>query len=88
MIETNTYTKKIKLTSTKELTADSMNKSSILNGAKYFSTDKLENYLVIDLIRRHIVPTDFTIVTDTADNNNNVTLWKSTRLSQEKIINP
>ena len=38
--------KKVKLISTKRLTEDLINKYSILNGAKYFSSDELQNYLV------------------------------------------
>ena len=36
----------VKAISTKGLTKDLLNKSSILNGAKYFSSGILQNYLV------------------------------------------
>ena len=38
--------KKVKIISTKGLTNDLTNKYSILNGAKYFSSDRLQNYLL------------------------------------------
>ena len=38
--------KKFKIISTKGLTNDLTNKYSILNGAKYFSSDRLQNYLL------------------------------------------
>ena len=40
------FERKVKIISTKGLTADLENKYSILNGAKYFSSDGLRNYLV------------------------------------------
>ena len=45
--------KKIKLISIKGLTEDSINKYSILHGAKYFSSDGLQNYLVF-VSTRHV----------------------------------
>ena len=40
------YQKKVKAISSKGLTKDLMNKFSILNGAKYFSSGIFQNYLV------------------------------------------
>ena len=42
----NDLEKKVKIISTKRLKADLLNKYSVLNGAKYFSSDRLQNYLV------------------------------------------
>ena len=39
--------KKVKIISTNPLTADLINKYSIINGAKYFSSNGLQNYLII-----------------------------------------
>ena len=44
--------KKVKIISKKGLTADLINKYSILNGAKSFSSDGLQNYLVFIPTRR------------------------------------
>ena len=44
---------KVKITSTKGLTKHLIGKYSILNGAKYFSLDGLQNYLVF-ILTRHI----------------------------------
>ena len=44
--------RKVKLISTKELTKDPIYKYSILNSAKYFSSDGLQNYLVFLSTRR------------------------------------
>ena len=44
--------KKVKATSTKGLTKNLINKFSILNGAKYFSLGRFQNYLVF-------IPTNF-----------------------------
>ena len=44
--ELNDLSNKIKATRTKGLTKDLINKFSILNGAKYFSSEIFQNYLV------------------------------------------
>ena len=44
--ELNELSEKVKVTSTNELTKDLINKFSILNGAKYFSSRIFQNYLV------------------------------------------
>ena len=44
--ELNELSKKVNTTTTKGLTRDSINKFSILNGAKYFSLGIFQNYLV------------------------------------------
>ena len=44
--ELNELPKKVKAISTKGLTKDLINKFSILNGAKYFSSGIFQNYLV------------------------------------------
>ena len=44
--ELNELSKKVKAISTKGLTKDLINKCSILNGAKYFSSGIFQNYLV------------------------------------------
>ena len=43
-----------KLISTKGLTVGLINKYSILNGAKYFSMDRLQNYLVFLTFRKYV----------------------------------
>ena len=45
--------KKVKVISTKGLRRDLINKINVPNGSKYFSFEKLQNYLVFDLIRRN-----------------------------------
>ena len=45
--ELNELSKEMKAISTKGLTKDLINQFSILNGAKYFSSGKLQNYFVI-----------------------------------------
>ena len=44
--ELNDLSNKVKATRTKGLTKDLINKFSILNGAKYFSSEIFQNYLV------------------------------------------
>ena len=44
--ELNELSKKVKAISTKGLTKDLINKFSILNGAKYFSSEIFQNYFV------------------------------------------
>ena len=64
-----------------------INKYSILNGSKYFSFDRLQNYAVFDLIIRNNVPTGFSTEIET-NGNNKIISGTSTELLQEKIINP
>ena len=46
------YQKKVKAITTNALTKDLMNKFSILNGARYFSSGVFPNYLVFILAER------------------------------------
>ena len=46
--------KKVKAISTKGLTKDLMNKLSIPNGAKYFSSGTFQNYLVFIPVKKYI----------------------------------
>ena len=46
--------KKIKAISTKGLTEDQVSKFSILNGAKYFSSGIIQNYLVFIPAKKYI----------------------------------
>ena len=48
------YQKKVKAISTKGLTKDLLNKSSIRNGAKYFSSGIFQNYLVFIAVKKYI----------------------------------
>ena len=48
------YQKNVKAISTKELTKDLINKSSILNGAKYFSSGIFQNDLVFIPAKKYI----------------------------------
>ena len=52
--ELNELPKKVKAISTKGLTKDLINKFSILNGAKYFSSRIFQNYLVFIPAKTHI----------------------------------
>ena len=52
MNQTN-YRKKVKSISTKGLASDLINKFSILNGAKYFSSRIFKNYLVFKLAKKN-----------------------------------
>ena len=47
------YQKKFKAISRKGLTNDLMNKFSILNGAKYFSSGMFQNYLVFIPVKKY-----------------------------------
>ena len=58
-----------------------INKYSILNRAKYFSIDRLQNYLVF------ITFTKYAFIFETSKTDN-ISSWKSTGLSEENIINP
>ena len=52
--ELNELSEKVKVTSTNELTKDLINKFSILNGAKYFSSRIFKNYLVFTPAKKYI----------------------------------
>ena len=52
--ELNKLSKKVKAISTKGLTKDLINKFSILNGAKYFSSGIFQNYLVFIPAKKYI----------------------------------
>ena len=52
--ELNELSKRVKSISTKGLTKDLINKFSILNGAKYFSSGIFQNYLVFILAKKKI----------------------------------
>ena len=56
-----------------------INKYSILNGAKYFSPDRLQNYLVFILTR---------CIYWISNDNYIIKLWGSTGMSQESVKNP
>ena len=51
---TMNYQKKFKAISRKGLTNDLMNKFSILNGAKYFSSGMFQNYLVFIPVKKYL----------------------------------
>ena len=55
-----------------------INKFSILNGAKYFSSGIFQNYLVFTPARKYIKYFNYTTPTDS---------WKSNGMSEEKIEN-
>ena len=48
------YQKKFKAISRKGLTNDLINKFSILNGAKYFSSGMFQNYLVFIPVKKYL----------------------------------
>ena len=52
--ELNKLSKKVKAISTKRLTKDLIDKFSILNAAKYFSSGIFQNYLVFIPVIKHI----------------------------------
>ena len=52
--ELNEISEKLKAISTKELTKDLINKFSVLNGAKYFSSGIFQNYLVFIPPKKYI----------------------------------
>ena len=52
--ELNELSEKVKVISTNELTKDLINKFSILNGAKYFSSRIFKNYLVFTPAKKYI----------------------------------
>ena len=50
----NELSKKVKVISTNELTKDLINKFSILNRAKYFSSGTFQNYLLFTPAKKYI----------------------------------
>ena len=72
------YQKKVKAISTKRPTKDLIDKSNILNGAKYFSLEIFQNYLVFIRTQKHIKY--FTSTTQ-------VESWKSNGMSEESNEN-
>ena len=76
--ELNELSKKIKAISTKGLTKDSINKFSILNGAKYFSSGIFQNYLVFRPTKKYIKYLTGTTWIES---------WKSNGMSEESIEN-
>ena len=70
------YQKKVKTISTKVLTEDLINKFSILNGAKYFSLEIFQNYLVFIPARKCIKYFSGT---------NWIQSWKSNGMSEKNI---
>ena len=76
--ELNELSKKVKAISTKGLTKDLINKSSILNREKYFSSRLFKNYLVFIPAKKYIK-----YFSDTTWINS----WKSNEMSNENIEN-
>ena len=72
------YQKKLKEISKKGLTKNLMNKFSILNGLKYFSSEIFQNYLVFIPAKKYIKYFSGTTRID---------LWKSNGISEENIEN-
>ena len=77
-MELNELSKKVKITSTKELTKILINKFSILNGAKYFSFKIFQNYLVSTQSKKYIKYFSGTTRSES---------WKSNGMSEESIEN-
>ena len=75
--ELNELSKKVKAILTKGLTKDLINKFSILNGAKYFSSRIFQKYLVFILAKKYIKY--FSGTTRKS--------WKSIGMSEEDIEN-
>ena len=72
------YQKKLKAISTKGLTKYLINKFSILNGAKYFSSGIFQNYLVFIPTKKYIKYFSGTTRIDS---------WKFNGMSEENIEN-
>ena len=77
--ELNKLLRKAELMSTKGLTKDLINKYSIVNGAKYFSSVGLQNYLIFTPPSRYI--TAFIRA-------NKIYSWISKGISDESIKSP
>ena len=75
----NKLSEKVEVISTKGLTKDLINKYSILNGTKYFSSDGLKNDLVFIPASRRI---------STFSRTNKIYSGKSKGMSEESIKNP
>ena len=54
LLNINVLSKKVEVISTKGLTKDLINKYSVLNGAKYFYSRILQNYLVFIPAKQYI----------------------------------
>ena len=76
--ELNELSIKVKVISTKGLTKDLINKFSILNGAKYFSSGIFQNYLVFIAAKKYIKYVSGITRFDS---------WKSNGMSEENIDN-
>ena len=76
--ELNKLSKKVKAITTKELPKDLIDKFSILNAAKYFSSGIFQNYLVFIPAIKYIKYFHATT---------RIYLWKSNRMSEESIEN-
>ena len=74
----NKLSKKVKIISTKGLTKYLTNKFSILNGAKYFSFQIFENYLVFIPVTKYIKYFHGT---------SQIYSWKSNEMSEESTEN-
>ena len=74
----NELTKKLEATSTKSLTKDLINKFSILNVTKYFSSQIFQNYLVFIPAKKYVKY--FSATTQ-------INSWKSNEKSEESIEN-
>ena len=72
------FQKKLRQYQQKGLTKDLMNKFSILNGAKYFSSGIFQNYLVFIPAKKYIKYFGSATRFDS---------WKSNRMSEENIEN-
>ena len=76
--ELNELSEKVKAISTKGLTKDLINKFSILNGAKYFSSGIFQNYLVFMPAKKYIKYFSGTT---------RINSWKYNGMSEENIEN-
>ena len=76
--EWNKLSKKVKAISTKELTKGLINKFSILNGARYFSSGIFQNYIVFIPAKKYIKYFSWTTWID---------LWKFNGIPEENIEN-
>ena len=76
--ELNQLSKNVKAISTKGLTKDLINKFSIFNGAKYFSSGVFQNYLVFRPPKKYMKYFSGTTWIDS---------WKSNGMSEENIEN-
>ena len=76
--ELNELSKKVKAIPKKGLTKDLIDKLSILDGGKYFSSGIFQNYLVLVSAKKYFIYFSGTTRTE---------LWKSSRMSAESIEN-